>query len=117
MPSWLRALGKRAALLCALVGTVLATHVAVDKPDLPFAVLECFDRTFAQAYEVAERRVAELEAARPSPPRREVFALLRELERAVTAACDAASTRLDVELVVAGWLPPDHRRAVAGCIE
>jgi hypothetical protein len=32
-------------------------------------------------------------------------------------ACDAASTRLDVELAVAASLSPARRTAVLGCIE
>jgi hypothetical protein len=118
MTSRLRALGLRVAVLCALVPAAVATHVAGAKPDLPFALLESFDRAFALVYDAAERRVVELEAARPSvPPRRELFTLLVELDGAVTAACDAATARLDVELAVAGSLSPERRHAALGCIE
>jgi hypothetical protein len=118
MTSRLRALGLRVAVLCALVPAAVATHVAGAKPDLPFALLESFDRAFALVYDAAERRVVELEAARPSaPPRRELFSLLGELDGLVTAACDAATARLDVELAVAGSLSPERRHATLGCIE
>src|SRR5690242_17735091 len=99
----LRALGLRLAVLCALVPAVVATHVAGAKPELPFALLESFDRAFALAYDAAERQVVALETTRPRPaPGRDVFALLGELEGIIAAACDAASARLDVELAVAG---------------
>ena len=118
MTSWLRGLGLRVAVLCAFVPTVLVTHAAVAKPELPFALLESFDRAFSLAYDAAERRVAELEAARPgAPPRRDLFALLDEFEGLVAAACDAAAIRLDVELAVAGSLSTERRHAVLGCIE
>ena len=118
MTSWLRGLGLRVAVLCAFVPTVLVTHAAVAKPELPFALLESFDRAFSLAYDAAERRVAELEAAKaPVPVRRELFAMLDELEGVVAAACDAATARLDVELAVAGSLSTERRHAVLGCIE
>jgi hypothetical protein len=118
MRSWLRVLGLPAVLLGTLVAAVLATHIAAIKPDLPLALLDSFDRTFDLVYDAAERKVSELEGTRPStPPRRDVRALLCELEGLITAACDAASTRLDVELAVAGSLPPERRIAVLGCIE
>ena len=118
MTSWLRGLGLRVAMLCAFVPTVLATHAAVAKPELPFALLESFDRAFALAFDAAERKVAELEAARsPAPGRRELFAMLDEFEGVVTAACEVATARLDVELAVAGSLSTERRHAVLGCIE
>ena len=118
MTSWLRGLGLRVAMLCAFVPTVLVTHAAVAKPELPFALLESFDRAFSLAYDAAERRVAELEAAKPPVPvRRELFAMLDELEGVIAAACDAATARLDVELAVAGSLSKERRNAVLGCIE
>lgn len=117
MTSRLRVLGLRVALLCVLVATVLATHIAVPKPDLPFALFDSFDRAFALAYDAAERKVAELEATNPAPARRDVLALLHELDRVVTATCDAASTRLDVELLIASSLSAERRHAVLGCIE
>jgi hypothetical protein len=117
MTSWLRALGLRVALLCSLVATLLPTHIAVAKPDLPFALFDSFDRAFTLAYSAAERKVAELEATSPSPPRRDVCSILRKLEGFVAAACDAASTALDIELAVASSLSPERRNAVLGCIE
>ena len=117
MTSWLRVLGLRVALLCALVTTVLVSPAAAGKPSLPFALLDSFDRAFSLVYDAAERKVAALEATTPVPPRRDVLALLRELERHVTAACDAATARLDIELAVAGALSPERRNSVLGCIE
>ena len=118
MTSRLRALGLRVAVLCALVPAAVAAHVAVAKPDLPFALLESFDRAFALAYDAAERQVAQLETAKPSsPPRRELFSLLGELDGLISAACDTATARLDVELAVAGTLSPERRHAALGCIE
>lgn len=117
MTSRLRVLGLRIALLCALVATVLATHVAVARPSVPFAVFDSLDRAFALVYEAAERKVAALEAAVPAPQRHDVLALLRELERVVTAEDSAATARLDVELVLAGALSPERRVAVLGCVE
>jgi hypothetical protein len=118
MTSWLRGLGLRVAVLCAFVPATLATHAAVAKSELPFALLESFDRAFSLAYDAAERRVAELETSKPGPPlRRDLFALLEEFEGLVTAACDAAAARLDVELAVAGSLSTERRHAVLGCIE
>jgi len=46
-----------------------------------------------------------------------VDALLTELEHRVAVACDAASIRLDVELVVADSLSPERRHAVLACID
>ncbi|MGH9884542.1 MAG: hypothetical protein ACREBE_03380 [bacterium] len=118
MTSRLRALALRVAVLCALVPAVVATHVASAKSELPFALLESFDRAFALAYDAAERQVAALETARPRlPSGRDVVALLGELEGVITAACDAAGARLDVELAVAGSLSRERRNAVLGCIE
>lgn len=119
MTSWLRVLGLRVALLCALVATVVATQVAVPRGSLPFALIDSFDRAFSLAYDAAERKVAALEAtaATTAPPRRDLRALLHELERIVTAEHDAATARLDAELVVAGSLSLERRHAVLGCIE
>lgn len=118
MTSWLRGLGLRVAMLCAFVPTVLVTHAAVAKPDLPFALLESFDRAFSLAYDAAERQVAKIEAARSAVPlRHELFALLDEFEGLVAAACDAATARLDVEIAVAGGMSTERRHAVLGCIE
>ena len=118
MTSWLRVLGLHAVLLCLLVATALTSHLAVAKPDLPLALLDSFDQVFALVYDAAERKVTELEATDPpAPPRPDVVALLRELEGQITAACDAASTRLDVEIAVAGSLSAERRHAVLGCIE
>lgn len=114
----LRALALRVAVLCALVPAAVATHVAGAKSELPFALLESFDRAFALAYDAAERQVAALETTRPRlPAGRDVVALLGELEGVITAACDAAGARLDVELAVAGSLSRERRNAVLGCIE
>lgn len=118
MTSWLRVLGLRIAFVGALVATVLALRISVAKPDLPFALFDSFDRAFALAYDAAERKVVELEARNPpAPPRRDVFAILRELEGLILGACDTASTRLDIELAVAGSLSAERRHAVLGCIE
>jgi hypothetical protein len=112
----LRALGLRIALLCMLVATVLATHVSVAKPALPFALIDSFDRAFALVYDAAERKVAALEATSPAP-RRDVFALLRELERIVIAECDVAAAKLDVELAISDSWSLERRHAVLGCVE
>jgi ATP/maltotriose-dependent transcriptional regulator MalT len=117
MSSWLRVLGLRVALLSGLVATVGSPHTAAGKPDLPFVLLDSFDQAFACVYRAAERKVAELEAARPAPRRHVVVAILDALECQVAAACDAASTALDVEIAVADTLPPERRMAVLGCIE
>jgi hypothetical protein len=122
MTSWLRALGMRlrlGALPCLLVASVLATHVATAKPDLPFALLEAFDQAFARVYDAAERRVVELESMRslPPPARPDVFAILQQAACEIAAACDVASARLDAELAVAGSLSLERRHAVLGCIE
>jgi hypothetical protein len=117
MTSWLRALGLRVALLCTLAATVLATHMAVPKAGLPFALIDSLDRAFSLAYDAAERQVAALEGTTTAPPRHDVLALLGELERCVNAECDAAAVRLDVELAVAGSLSMERRTAVLGCIE
>jgi hypothetical protein len=118
MTSRLRVLGLHVVLLCLLVATVLSTHIAAAKPDLPLALLDSFDQVFSLVYDAAERKVTALEAADPSAaPHPDVFTLLREFEGRVAMACDAASTRLDVELAVAGSLSPARRAAVLGCIE
>jgi hypothetical protein len=117
MPSWLRVLGLRLALLCALLPTVLASRTAAAKPDLPFALVDSFDRAFALVYDAAERQVARLEAAKPPPPRHDIAAVLVGLDAIVTAACDAATANLDVELAVAASLSSERRHAVLGCIE
>jgi hypothetical protein len=112
MTPWLRGLGVRVAMLCAFVPAVLATHAAVGKPELPFALLESFDRAFALVYDAAERRVVELETAKPGVQlRRDLATILGEFEGLVTAACDAATARLDVELAVAGSLSTERRGA------
>jgi hypothetical protein len=115
MTSWLRVLGLRVALLCALVPTLLASRTAAAKPDLPFALIDSFDRAFALVYDAAERQVAELEATRPSPRRHDLAAILRELDTLVAAACVVAAANLDV--AVASSLSPERRNAVLGCIE
>jgi len=118
MPSWLRALGVRVALLSGLLATVFATHHAAGKPDLPYALLESFDQAFSLAYSAAERKVAEIEATAPAPrPPRDVFSRLRELEGRLAAVLDATTARLDVELALADSLPPERRIAVRACID
>ncbi|HSR96649.1 MAG TPA: hypothetical protein VLM79_06240 [Kofleriaceae bacterium] len=114
----LRALALRVAVLLALVPTAVATHIVGAKSELPFALLESFDRAFALAYDAAERQVAALEATRPRlPAGPDVLSLLGELEGIITAACDAAGARLDVELAVAGSLSLERRNAALGCLE
>ena len=115
--TWLRVLGLRIAVVCVLLVTVTALHLAVARPSLPLALLDSFDQAFSAVYEAAERKVAELEAAAPSAPRRDVFALLGELGDHIAAMCDTASAALDVELTVAGSLPAARRSATLGCIE
>ena len=118
MISWLRVLRLHAVLVCTLLASVLAAHVAVARPDLPLALLDSIDQVFERVYDAAERKVAALETSEPAaPPRPDVVALLRELEGQVAAACDAACARLDVELAVAGSLSPARRHAVLACIE
>ncbi|TMQ18744.1 MAG: hypothetical protein E6J90_19470 [Deltaproteobacteria bacterium] len=118
MTSRLRVLGLHAVMLCTLVAAVLATHIAAIKPDLPLALLDSFDQAFDLVYDAAERKVSELEAAPTSPlPRRDIAAILRDLEARIAAACDRASAVLDAELAVAGSLPPERRISVLGCIE
>jgi hypothetical protein len=113
MTSWLRTLGLRVALVCLVIATVLVAHVTVAKRSLPFVLFDSFDL----AYSAAERKVAELEAARPAPASRDVSAILRELERLVGHACELAAAELDAELTLASALPPARRGAVLGCIE
>jgi hypothetical protein len=116
MTSW-RVLGLRIASLCALLSIALGTRPAAGQPDLP-ALLDSFDRAFALVYDAAERRVAELEAARPPAPLLpDVFTLLDAYAGCVECACSAASTALDVELVVAGSLTPERRYAALSCLE
>ena len=116
--TWLRVLGLRVALACALFTTIVALHLTVAKPSLPFALLDSFDQAFSLVYDAAERKVAKLEAAGPTAPaRRDVFALLDEVADHIAAMCDAACAALDVELAVAGSLPPERRNATLGCIE
>jgi len=118
MPSWLRVLGMRVALLSGLLATVFATDHAAGKPDLPYALLESFDQAFALVYRAAERKVAELEATPPpARPARDVFALFRVLEGQLAAVLDATTANLDVELALAGSLPPDRRMATRACID
>ncbi|HEX7837709.1 MAG TPA: hypothetical protein VF469_09615 [Kofleriaceae bacterium] len=121
MPPWLRVIGVRLALLALLPGllaTVFATHGAAGKPDLPYALLESFDQAFSLVYDAAERRVAELEATPPAPrPPRDVFALLRVLEGQLAVALDTTAAHLDVELALAGSLPPERRIAARACID
>lgn len=118
MPPWLRVLGVRVALLSGLLATVFASHGAAGKPDLPHALLESFDQAFSQVYDAAERRVAELEAAPPAArPPRDVFGLLRALEGRLAVVLDATTARLDVELALAGSLPPERRIAARACID
>jgi hypothetical protein len=118
MPSWLRLLGLRVALLSGLITAVSMAGPAASPPDLPFALLDSFDRAFSLVYAAAERQVAELEAARPPAlllP--DVFTLLDQLTGDVERACSAASTALDVELVLAGSLSPERRCAALSCLE
>jgi hypothetical protein len=115
--TWLRVLGLRVAVACALLMTMMALRVAIARPDLPLTLLDSFDQAFSAVYEAAERKVAELEAAKPSARRPDVFALLCEVGDHIAAMCDAATAALDVELTVAASLPPDRRTATLGCIE
>jgi len=115
--TWLRMLGLRVALLCALFATIVALHLTVAKPSLPLALLDSFDQAFSLVYDAAERKVAQLEAAPAAAQRRDVFALLSELGDHIAAMCDAATAALDVELAVASSLPLERRTATLGCIE
>ena len=120
MTSW-RVLGLRIASLCALLSmTISAGFVlrpAAAQPDLP-ALLASFDRAFARVYDAAKRQVTELEAARPPAPLLpDVFTLLDAFAGCVEHACSAASTALDVELVLAGSLPLERRYATLSCLE
>jgi hypothetical protein len=116
MPPWLRLLGLRVALLSGLIVTASTTAHAAGPPDLP-ALLASLDRAFSRVYDVAERKVAELEVARPAPPLLHVSALLDDFAGCVAQACDAAATALDVELAVTGSLSPERRYAALGCLE
>ena len=115
--SWLRVLVLRIAVVCALVMTLVALHVALARPNLPLTLLDSFDQAFSAVYDAAERQVAALEAAKPSAQRPDVFALLSQVGDHIAAMCDAATAALDVELTVASSLPPDLRTATLGCIE
>lgn len=115
--NWLRVLGLRVAVVCALLVTMVALRMAIARPDLPLTLLDSFDQAFSLVYDAAERKVAELEAASPASQRRDVFALLSEVGDHIAAMCDAATAALDVELAVAASLPPDRRTATLGCIE
>jgi hypothetical protein len=115
--TWLRVLGLRIAIVCALLVTMASLHVAIARPNLPLALLESFDQAFSLVYDAAERKVAALEAAAPAAPRRDVFALLSQVGDHIAAMCDAATAALDVELTIAGSLPPARRTATLGCIE
>jgi hypothetical protein len=119
--TWLRVLGLRVALACALFTTIVALHLTVAKPSLPFALLDSFDQAFDLAYDAAERKVSELEATPrsrpPATPRCDVFAILRKIEGHVTTMCDSAAAVLDAELATAGALSSERRVAVLGCIE
>jgi hypothetical protein len=116
--TWLRVLGLRVAVVCALFTTVVALHLAVAKPTSPLALLDSFDQAFSLAYDAAERKVAELEAATPTASsRRDVFALLSEIGDHIAAMCDAATAALDVELAVSWSLPLERRNAALGCVE
>lgn len=116
MPPWLRLLGLRVALLSGLIATASTTAHAATPPDLP-TLIASFDRAFSRVYDAAERRVAELELARPALPLLDVSALLDDFAGCVAAECDAAATALDVELAVAGSLSPERRYAALGCLE
>lgn len=120
MTSSVRAIGLRIALLCGLVSStalLAASHVP-GPTQLPFALLDAFDEAFAAVYDVAEREVIRFEAARPRPlAGPDVVAMLREVERIVSADCEAAATALDVELAVAGSLSLERRNAALGCLE
>jgi hypothetical protein len=120
MTSW-RVSGLRIASLCALLSIAIPSAVlarpATAQPDLP-ALLDSFDRAFALVYDAAERRVVELEAARPPAPLLPaVGTLLDQLAGDVECACSAASTALDVELALAGSLSLERRYATLGCLE
>jgi len=116
--TWLRVLGLRVAVVCALFTTIVALHLTVAKPSLPLSLLDSFDQAFSLVYDAAERKVAELEAAAPpASQRRDVFTLLSELGDHIAAMCDAATAALDVELAVASSLPLERRNAALGCVE
>jgi hypothetical protein len=116
MISW-RVLGLRIASLCAVLSIAFLARPATAQPDLP-ALLDSFDRAFALVYDAAERQVAELEAARPPAPLLpDVFTLLDAYAGCVERACSAASTALEVELVLAGSLTPERRYATLSCLE
>ena len=116
MTSW-RVLGLRIASLCALLSIAFVPHQAAARPDLP-ALLDSFDRAFARVYDAAERQVTELEAARPPAPLLpDVFTLLDAFAGCVERACSAASTALDVELMLAGSLTVERRYATLSCLE
>ena len=116
MTSW-RVLGLRIASLCALLSIAFVPRPAAAQPDLP-ALLASFDRAFSQVYDAAERQVTELEAARaPAPLLPDVFMLLDAFAGCVERACSAASTALDVEVVLAGSLTVERRYATLSCLE
>ena len=116
MTSW-RVFGLRIAPLCALLSIAFLARPAAAQPDLP-ALLDSFDRAFSLVYDAAERQVAELEAARPPAPLLpDVFTLLETLARHVECACTAASTALDIELVIASSLSLERRYATLSCLE
>src|SRR4051812_45240504 len=116
MTSW-RVLGLRIASLCAVLSIALLARPAAAQPDLP-ALLDSFDRAFALVYDAAERRVAELEAARPPAPLfPDVVTLLDQLTGDVERACCAAAIALDVEIALAGSLSLERRYATLSCLE
>ena len=115
MSSHLRGLGLRIAFLFSVLAAVLAVRVSVAKPNLPFVLLDSFDRALALVSDAADKRLAELER-RPARTTT-VAALLDRLDGEITVACDAATDLLDTELVLVDTLPELRRASVRGCIE
>ncbi|HEY0252009.1 MAG TPA: hypothetical protein VGC41_10805 [Kofleriaceae bacterium] len=110
---WFRALGVRAMFGVSILVALLATHMAVSKPRLPFVVMGAIDR----ALSMPRAQPALVEAQVPFDVDR-AHAIAGELDRAfawidgeLSVLHDIASDALDTQLAQLATLEPNRRAA------
>ena len=113
---WLRALPLRVVFGCAILVAIIATHMSVAKPRLPFVLVDSFDKALSLVSDAADRRMEEIEARTPKASKGPTLDdVLARIEADLTVACDAATEQLDAQLASLDGLAPERRTAALEC--
>jgi hypothetical protein len=113
--SW-RALPLRVVFGITIVLAVIAMHMSVAKPRLPFVLVDSFDKAWSLVSDAAERRIDEIEADVAKPRKGPTLDdVLARMDAELSVACDAATDLLDTQLAALDSLAPQRRTAALDC--